>query len=125
MTEFLVGLFLWVSLQMGVDPKTIELPTFVGVTPQEMSIATCGVVDPRCPITPALYDGENLYYIADLEYAKNREYTSFIIHHIAHYIQFIKAGKDPKVFVERLDEYEKQALELQRIYITIIKTDLK
>lgn len=125
MNEFLIGLFLWVCLQMNVDPKTIEIPKFQAVSPQEMSIATCGVVDPRCPIAPALFDGENIYYIADLEYEKNREYASFIVHHIVHYIQYLKADKDPKKYVQDLDAYEKQSLELQRIYITIISTDLK
>lgn len=123
MTEFIIGLFLWVCAQMGVNPGTVEFPPISAVDPQEMSLVVCGVVDPKCPIAPAVYDGETLYIIQGLDFAGNKEYASFIVHHLVHVVQFAQAGKNPSVMIQDMDKKEAQALDIQKRYLSLIRTD--
>lgn len=119
MTEFLAGLFIWVSVQMGVVPGKMEPPIFQPVNVVEMAIVMCGVPSPQCPIEPATFDGNRIYYVQDetLDYEKNRELASFIVHHIVHYVQFMKDGKDRKVYDKNLPKHEPEATRIQGLYI--------
>lgn len=110
---------------MGVDPKTVDFPAVNVVSVQEMSIVMCGVVDPKCPVMPAVYDGQTFYVMEGLDFTRNREYSSFIVHHMVHVVQYTKLGKDPAKMKQYMPQYEQEALEHQRRWLSLEETNLK
>lgn len=98
---------------MGVDYKTTPPPEIRMVSKEDMAKVTCGQVYSSCTIYPAVFDGQALYILEDLDYIKDKAAASFIVHHMVHAVQFRSVGGDLKKMEENQQKFEQQAMELQ------------
>ena len=128
MTEFLLGLIIWASVQMGIDPKSVGKIEFMMVSTEEMALlAGCSPEIQMCRIAPAMSDEYRIYILKEnkgkiLNYQRDRKLAGFIVHHIVHHIQYQKLKKDPKKYLENFRILEKEADEIQSGYEKAIDT---
>ena len=102
-----------------MNPTTTEKPKFILVEPIEMALIICGpdvIRGMPCEVQLAFYDGTNVFVIKGVDYSRNRQLASYIVHHIVHHNQMqLLQGKLPKAEKDK-QKLEKEALRLQEIY---------
>jgi hypothetical protein len=119
MTEFILGLFLWVCVQTGVDPDSIKKPTVLALNPAQMATLYCGKPEYCDDLKPVYFDGKTLYLMQGIEWEDNRLMTSYLVHEMVHYVQTQKI-KDKRKIKRYAEAFESQALTLQEIYLKSI-----